>query len=279
MHAGARLRRALAPAAWAALGLAGPAGAGDCLSEVQLPRSAPQGALVLGSAPPGTVYSYSGHDSVVGDDGALVFGLARDAAARVDLEIRCRDGSHGAVGMAAEQRSYAIERIEGLPEKTVTPPPEIAERIAREQAEVARVRTRDDARGDFKMRFSWPVRARISGVFGSQRVLNGTPKDPHMGLDLAAPEGTPVHAPAGGVVTLAQHDYYLTGGTVILDHGRGVSSAFIHLSRVDVKPGQVLAQGEVIGAVGKTGRATGPHLHWGLNWFETRLDPELLLDK
>jgi len=251
--------------------------AGDCLSEASLPPSAQQGALVIGTGVPGTVYEYLGHSSVVADDGVIVFGLARDAPERVELPLRCADGRRGTLALDVARREYTIERIEGLPEKTVHPPPEIAERIAREQAEVAKVRTRDDARSDFRMRFAWPVRARISGVYGSQRVLNGTPKDPHLGLDLAAPEGTPVHAPAAGVVTLAQKDYYLTGGTVILDHGHGVSSAFIHLSAVSVRPGQIVSQGDVLGAVGKTGRATGPHLHWGLNWFETRLDPELLL--
>ena len=253
--------------------------AADCASDASLPASARQGALVVGRAAPGTSYAYLGREVVVGADGVIVFGVARDAPAEVVLALRCTDGRTGARRVAIEQRTYPIERIEGLPEKTVTPPPEIAERIAREQAQVSGVRKRDDPRSDFAVRFEWPVRARISGVYGSQRVLNGTPKDPHMGLDLAAPEGTPVRAPAAGVVTLAETDYYLTGGTVILDHGHGVSSAFIHLSKVAVKPGQVLAQGEVLGAVGKTGRATGPHLHWGMNWFETRLDPELLLEK
>jgi len=266
-------------AALLALACAGVPGvqAADCLSGASLPPSAQQGALVIGSAAPGTVYEYQGHTSVVDDDGVIVFGLARDAPERVELALRCADGTRGALALDVARREYQIERIEGLPAKTVNPPPEIAERIAREQAEVYKARTRDDARSDFRTRFAWPVRARISGVYGSQRVLNGTPKDPHLGLDLAAPEGTPVRAPAAGVVTLAQKDYYLTGGTVILDHGHGVSSAFIHLSAVSVRPGQVLAQGDVLGAVGKTGRATGPHLHWGLNWFETRLDPELLL--
>jgi murein DD-endopeptidase MepM/ murein hydrolase activator NlpD len=254
------------------------AGASDCAGDAKLPSSVPQGALVIGDARPGSVYTVQGHESIVGDDGVLVFGVARDAPVRLEIKLRCPAGTESALALRVEQREYAIERVEGLPEKTVNPPPEIAERIAREQAQVTEVRKRDDARRDFLEHFAWPVRARISGVYGSQRVLNGTPKDPHLGLDLAAPEGTPVHAPAGGIVTLAQPDYYLTGGTVILDHGHGVSSAFIHLSKVSVKAGQVLEQGDVLGEVGKTGRATGPHLHWGLNWFDTRLDPELLID-
>ena len=120
------------------------------------------------------------------------------------------------------------------------------------------------------------MQGRISGRFGNQRVYNVPPKAPHSGMDIAVPEGTPVEAPAGGIVTFADMDLYLTGGTLLIDHGHGVSSNFLHLSRIDVKPGDRVEQGQVVGAVGKTGRATGPHLHWGLNWFNVRLDPLLL---
>jgi murein DD-endopeptidase MepM/ murein hydrolase activator NlpD len=121
------------------------------------------------------------------------------------------------------------------------------------------------------------VQGRVSGVFGSQRIYNGTPKSPHSGLDVAAAQGTPVRAPAAGVVTLAEPDLYLTGGTVLLDHGHGVSSNFLHFSRIDVHVGQRVAQGDVLGLVGMTGRATGPHMHWGMSWFGVRVDPRLLL--
>ena len=122
-------------------------------------------------------------------------------------------------------------------------------------------------------RFQWPVEGRISGVYGSQRILNGIPKRPHFGIDIAAPAGTPIRAPAVGLVTLAADDHYYTGGTVILDHGHGLTSAFLHLQEVRVAPGQTVAQGEVIGTLGATGRATGPHLDWRINWFDQRLDP------
>jgi murein DD-endopeptidase MepM/ murein hydrolase activator NlpD len=159
----------------------------------------------------------------------------------------------------------------------VNPPPAIAERIAREQAEVAQARLRDDDREDFAAVFTVPVRGRVSGVYGSQRVYNGTPKSPHSGLDVAAAKGTPVHAPAAGVISFAKPDLYLTGGTVLIDHGHGLSSNFLHLSRLDVKVGERVEQGQVIGLVGATGRATGPHMHWGMNWFGVRVDPQLLL--
>jgi murein DD-endopeptidase MepM/ murein hydrolase activator NlpD len=193
------------------------------------------------------------------------------------LDLRDADGHEHKFELRVEQRSFPTEQVTGVPAQAVTPPPDIAARIAREQSEVSAARERDDDRADYAARFSWPVRGRISGVYGSQRVLNGIPKDPHYGLDIAAPTGTPVAAPAAGVVTFAAPDLYLTGGTVVLDHGHGVSSTFIHLSRLDVAVGVGVAQGQVIGAVGMTGRATGPHLHWGMNWFETRLDPQLLL--
>ena len=150
---------------------------------------------------------------------------------------------------------------------------------------LARATGRDDARVDFDEQFQWPVTGRISGRFGNQRiyVVDGkdVPKSPHSGMDIAVPTGTPVHAPASGIVTFADPDLYLTGGTVLIDHGHGVSSNFLHLSRIDVKVGQRVAQGETIGAAGMTGRATGPHVHWGMNWFDVRLDPDplLLLDK
>ena len=140
-------------------------------------------------------------------------------------------------------------------------------------------RERDDARTDFAQPFAWPVEGRVSGRFGNQRVYNGTPGSAHSGMDIAAPNGTPVLAPAAGVVTLAAPDFYLTGGTLLLDHGHGISSNFLHLSRIDVQVGDRIEQGQVIGAVGATGRATGPHLHWGMNWFDTRIDPLLVLER
>lgn len=172
-----------------------------------------------------------------------------------------------------------MQRVDGVPPTTVDPPPAIAERIRREQARVADARRRDDPRADFAQRFIMPVQGRISGRFGRARVYNGKPGSPHSGMDIAAPAGTPVKAPAAGIVTFADPGLYLTGGTVLVDHGHGISSNFLHLSRIDVKVGDRVGQGQVIGAVGATGRATGPHLHWGMNWFDVRIDPQLVLER
>jgi murein DD-endopeptidase MepM/ murein hydrolase activator NlpD len=245
--------------------------------QIQLPPHLQQGQLVIGHAPRGAKIEFAGRSLHVGDDGVFVFGLERDAPAQAALQVHHIDGKTSTLTFAIAKREYHIERIEGLPAKTVTPDPETAARIEREQARVAQARTRDDAREDFLHGFALPVAgARISGVYGSQRIDNGVAKAPHLGLDMAVPEGTPVHAPAPGIVTFAEPDLVLTGGTVLIDHGFGLTSSFLHMSRLDVKTGDVIQRGHVIGAAGMTGRATGPHVHWGFNWFDVRLDPALL---
>lgn len=236
-----------------------------------------QGRLMIGTTAPGSRVSVGGRDVRVDAAGRFAFGIDRDQP-RLSLCLRTpQDHRARCGGVDLDARSYRIERVDGLPQQTVTPDPAEQARIAREAARIAKARERDDARSDFAAGFTWPARGRISGIYGSQRVLNGLPRSPHMGLDIAAPTGTPIVAPAPGVVTLVDHDMLLTGGTVILDHGHGVSSVFIHMSQVDVSVGQRLARGDAIGAIGMTGRASGPHLHWGLNWFEVKLDPALSL--
>ena len=244
---------------------------------VRLPKHLQQGELVIGHAPANAQIEFNGRQLRVGPDGVFVFGIDRDAPAAARLNIRYADGKTASQTIAVAKRQYHIEHVEGLPQKTVTPDPETAARIEREQALVAEARKRDDGREDFLRGFSLPVQgARISGVYGSQRIDNGTPKAPHMGLDMAVPEGTPIHAPAAGVVAFAQSNLVLTGGTVLIDHGFGLTSSFLHMSRLDVNAGDSIKAGQVIGAAGMTGRASGPHVHWGFNWFDVRLDPALL---
>ena len=250
----------------------------SCAAEaIKLPEHLQQGQLVIGHAPTGTQIQFDGRSLRIGADGTFVFGLGREAAAQAELTIRGADGLPQTLKLDVEPRSYPTERVNGLPQQTVTPSPEILARIEREQAAVKAARTRDDGREDFLHGFSLPVQgARISGVYGSQRIDNGVPKAPHMGMDMAVPAGTPIHAPAAGVISFAAKDLFLTGGTVLIDHGYGLDSSFLHMSRVDVKVGQRVKRGDVIGLAGMTGRATGPHVHWGFNWFEVRLDPALL---
>ena len=244
-----------------------------------LPASVPQGSLVIGRTRADAQIDLAGRRVRVAPDGAFAFGVGRDATGPLLVRIAFADGATAEHRIAVTPRDWPIEQIDGVPPDTVNPPPEIAARIDREQAAVAAARTRDDAREDFTQTFIWPVEGRISGRFGNQRVYNGTPKAPHSGMDIAAAQGTPVKAPAAGIVTFAAPALYLTGGTVVIDHGAGVSSNFLHLSRIDVRVGDRVEQGQVFAAVGATGRATGPHLHWGMNWFDVRIDPLLVLER
>ena len=246
--------------------------------QTSLPASVQQGALIIGDTDPAAIVEYAGRSLRILPSGRFAFGVGRDASGPLIVKI-----TQPGVGMAEHRiavvpRDWPVETIDGVPPATVNPPPEIAARIEREQAQVVAQRKRDDAREDFAQRFLWPVEGRISGRFGNQRVYNGTPKAPHSGMDIAAAQGTPVKTPAAGIVTFAAADLYLTGGTVLIDHGAGISSNFLHLSRIDVKVGDRVEQGQVFAAVGATGRATGPHLHWGMNWFDVRIDPLLVLE-
>ena len=246
---------------------------------VVFPASVPQGALVFGKVPPGSQVRYRERLLRATGYGTVAFGVGRDETGPLKVDVTLPSGRMEPVSIAVTPRDWPVEHVNGVPPKTVNPPPEIAARIQREQALVTAARERDDERTDFALPFQWPVQGRISGRFGNARVYNGQPGAGHSGMDIAAPDGTPVRAPAGGVVTFASPDLYLTGGTVLLDHGHGVSSNFLHLSRIDVKVGDRIEPGQVIGAVGATGRATGPHLHWGMNWFDTRIDPLLVLER
>ena len=236
-----------------------------------------QGGLLLGQVPPGSEVQFEGRALRVSEEGRFLLGFGRDFGPTARLELRYPDGSQERRDLAIAARDYDIQKIEGLPPQTVNPPEEVWARIKRENAEIARVRATDRPETDFLSGFQWPVLGEISGVYGSQRVLNGAPKRPHYGLDIAAPVGTAIMAPAAGLVTLAEDDLYYTGGTVILDHGHGLSSAFLHMEEVLVEVGQRLEVGQALGTLGARGRVTGPHLDWRINWFKQRLDPALLV--
>lgn len=271
-------RRWRAPVvALALLALIGPAVAalaGE--AAITIDGEAVQGALLIGHAPPGSRVDLDGRPAAVADDGRFLVGLGRDAPPAVRLSLRLPDGRRVVRTIAVRQRRYAVQRIDGLPPAKVTPSPEALARIRREQARIDAARARRTPVTWFDSGFQWPLTGRVSGVYGSQRVLNGKPRRPHLGVDIAAPEGTPVHAPADGVVVLADPDLYFTGGTLIIDHGLGLSSVLAHLSRLTVIEGEHVRRGEPVGAVGATGRATGPHLHWGMNLGPVRLDPALV---
>ncbi|KRG42695.1 peptidase M23 [Stenotrophomonas pictorum JCM 9942] len=248
-------------------------------SRVVFPASVSQGAMVIGKVPAGSTVRYAGRELRVSGYGSVVLGVGRDEKGPLQVQVQRPEGGSETISIVVTARDWPTEHVNGVPPKTVNPPPAIAERIAREQALVTESRKRDDNRTDFTQTFLWPVQGRISGRFGNARVYNGQPGAGHSGMDIAAATGTPVKAPAAGIVTFANPDLYLTGGTLVLDHGFGISSNFLHLSRIDVKVGDRIAQGQTVAAVGATGRATGPHLHWGMNWFDTRIDPLLVLER
>lgn len=237
-----------------------------------------QGGMVVGQTEAGAEIFLDGRRVRVGDDGQFVFGLSWDAPQIATIDVSLPDGSRERLKLTIKPQEYRVERIDGLPPKTVTIPEEERRRRTMERAMVVKARAGNTDLRDWRSRFRRPAEGRISGVYGSYRILNGRPRSPHFGLDIAAPKSTPIVAPAGGVVTLAEKDFLLEGGIVIIDHGFGVTSTLFHMNTVEVEKGQSVQAGQLIGTIGATGRASGPHVDWRVNWLDVRLDPALLLD-
>jgi murein DD-endopeptidase MepM/ murein hydrolase activator NlpD len=232
---------------------------------------------VKGRTEPGARVFFNGQQVQISKEGIFLIGFGRDAEPQSTLKVIFPNGSHEIRELKIAQRQYQIQHIKGLPSRKVNPRSEDLARIRKEAAMVREARELDDPRTDFLSGFIWPVQGVISGVYGSQRILNGQPRKPHYGIDIAAPAGTLVRAPADGVVTLTHPNMFFSGGTLILDHGHGLSSAFLHLRRILVKQGEQVSRGKPIAEVGATGRVTGAHLDWRINLFQTRLDPQLLV--
>ena len=243
--------------------------------EIDGPRR--QGGLLQGQATPDAVVRAMGHEIPVDADGRFVLGLGRDAPAAVTVTVVHADGARQQETVRVARRDYDIQRIDGLDRNQVSPDSATLERIRRDAAAVRSARSERLAARHFDAGWIWPLTGPVSGVFGSQRILNGEPRQPHYGIDIARPTGTPVRAPSDGVVTLAAEDLFFSGGTLILDHGQGLSSSFLHLSAMRVARGDRVQQGEIIAEVGATGRVTGPHLDWRMNWFDQRIDPSMLV--
>jgi murein DD-endopeptidase MepM/ murein hydrolase activator NlpD len=243
------------------------------VSDFKLAGRLIQGGLVRGVAPIGTAaLMLDGAPVKLGLDGAFVIGFGPEAKAASVLTANLADGRTQTRTLIIAARQYNEQRVDGVPPRTVEIPESLKARRAGEIAQVRAARGQISDRRDWQQDFMWPVTGRISGVYGSRRVYNGKPGSSHLGVDIARPKGTAVAAPAGGVVKLAHPDFLLEGGLIVVDHGFNLYSTFIHLSKINVKPGDVLIQGQKLGEVGATGRATGPHLHWNLNWGDVRLD-------
>ena len=237
-----------------------------------------QGHFIIGKTEPDTKIKIDKKQVKVTNDGYFAFGISRDRKYDVVITLE-KNGVKEKITKRIQKRKYNIQRIDGLEEKMVTPPEEVYERIKKDNKLIAKARAVDTNLDFFKDKFIVPVDdAIITGVYGSQRILNGKPKWPHYGLDFAQKEGSPVKAMINGTVTMAEPDLYYTGGTLIFDHGHGISTLYMHLNEIFVKKGQKVKQGEVIGTVGSTGRATGAHLDVRLNWFDVRLDPATVLN-
>ena len=240
-----------------------------------------QGALLRGETQPkAKIWLGEGEqrrEVQVSEEGYFALGFGRTAALTQTLHWQLPGKALQSTALTLQQRQYKIQKINGLPQKMVTPPKAVLTRIKEDNQAVGKARSRRDPRISFMQPFIWPAQGPISGVYGSQRVLNGKPKSPHYGIDVAGPVGQPVYAPAEGVVTLYHPDLYYSGGTLIIDHGHGITSTFLHLHKSHVEHGQVVQQGELIAEIGATGRVTGPHLDWRMNWLDQRVDPALLV--
>ena len=237
-----------------------------------------QGSFILGKTDPNSKVYIDNRKVRVSSDGYFAFGLDRDR--KNNVLIKVNNGMETKlIEKKVFKRKYKIQRIDGLPSKQVTPPPEVYERIKKDNILIGKARAIDSKLVFFKDKFTYPIdKYIITGVYGSQRILNGKPRRPHYGIDFHAPEGTPVKSMMDGVVTLVENDMYFTGGTIIFDHGHGVSTLYMHMKDINVKKGQKVKKGEVVGTLGQSGRATGPHLDIRLNWFEVKLDPATVLN-
>jgi murein DD-endopeptidase MepM/ murein hydrolase activator NlpD len=235
-----------------------------------------QGGLVLGQLAEGETVSYKGKSLKINNKNQFLLGFGRNEPSEVEITVHDQLGERNIV-LNIAARDYAIQKIEGVPQKTVNPSKEHLNRIQQDAASVRQARRLISNQDDFTAGFIEPSSGPITGVYGSQRFYNGVPKSPHYGIDYAAPTGAPVIAPAGGIITLVHNDMFYSGGTLILDHGHGLSSTFLHLSQILVAQGQRVTPGMVIAKIGASGRATGPHLDWRMNWLDQRIDPQLVL--
>lgn len=251
------------------------------LGPISLQGEFKQGGMLIGTVPADVSATgrveYNKRILPLTESGEFALGFGRDEALDQSLTLVMADGSRQTFPFRLSKREYNLQRVEGVPAQTVNPDQKHLARIGKEAAEVKTARDADSDLHGFLQRFRWPVEGPITGVYGSQRIYNGEPRRPHFGVDIAAPKGAEIMAPADGVISLAHSDMFFSGGTMVIDHGHGISTSYLHMSKLLVQAGDQVKQGQVIGLVGASGRATGPHLCWRLNWYQERLDPQLLM--
>lgn len=244
------------------------------LGKFMLNRVPQQGSLALGMAPRGTTrLVVDGQDVDVAQDGRFLVGFGRDYATSALITAFLADGSTVTERVSVARRAWKIDHLKNLPHHS-QPDAEFQRRRPGELDQINAARRMNVESDGWRQSFIWPARGRISGVFGSQRIYAGQPGAPHSGVDVAGPVGAQVVAPADGVVILAASSpFTLEGNLLMIDHGMGLNSAFLHLSKIHVSKGDRVTRGQLVGAIGATGRATGPHLHWGMRWKAERIDP------
>ena len=246
-------------------------------AQVNLQGKLEQGALMRGHVPAGTQVALNGEAIKVTSDGNFAFGFDRDGELSQQLTLVYPSGLTEVKPLTLTKREYDIQSVKGISSKIMKPDPVAQQRAAKDSAQVKAARASFSNQTAFMQEFIWPLTGRISGVYGSQRIYNDVPGNPHFGVDVAAKTGTVVVAPADGVISLSVPDMFYSGGTMVIDHGYGVSSSFLHLSKLYVKTGEVVKQGQAVAEVGSTGRANGPHLDWRVNWYQMRLDPTTIV--
>ncbi|NMP32348.1 M23 family metallopeptidase [Thalassotalea sp. M1531] len=246
-------------------------------AKVKLNGDISQGGLIVGQTEQGASVYLNDKELKVSKDGYFAFGFGRDDKSNYQLRVVNSEGVEEIKTMTPKAREYKIQRVNGIKKSIMNPNPKAVARAKKDSSQVKAARAISSDNTYFAQGFNAPMAGAITGVYGSQRIYNGVPKTPHYGLDYAGKKGDPVKAPASGIVTLNVPDMFYSGGTLIIDHGHGVTSTFLHLSDSYVKVGDTVNQGDVVAAVGSTGRSTGPHLDWRINWYQTRLDPALAL--
>ena len=247
------------------------------VSALELKGTFEQGSLIIGKTNPSNEIYVDQKKLKVSKEGYFIFGISRDRKKNIIISIN-KDNKAREVIKVVKSRKFKVQKIDGLPKRKVSPNDEDMKRIRKEGKLIAKAKNVNSDLSFFFKDFIRPVDGITTGVFGSQRVLNGKPRRPHYGIDFHAPEGTPVKAMMDGEVTLAENDMYFTGGTIIFDHGHGISTLYMHMKDIDVKVGQKIKQGQIVGTLGQSGRATGPHLDIRLNWFDVKLDPATILN-
>ena len=238
-----------------------------------------QGGMIIGKTISKSKVFFNDQEILKTKKNFFVLGFGRDAQLEGTIRIEYKNGKQFITNYKLAKRSYQIQHINGLPKSKVSIPEKSLIRINKESKMIQKTRKQFLKKNYFTLPFIWPTKGKITGVYGSQRILNGKPRSPHYGVDIAATNGTPVVAPNSGNVVFIHTNMYFNGGTIIIDHGYGIHSSLIHLSKILVKKGSIVKKKQIIGLVGSTGRSTGPHLDWRIYWFLIPLDPLLLFSE